>query len=266
MVAERAMGEPFDQPRRERRRDDRQLDARDAGPASSASMFATRRVAVRLHGGEDLERAVPVAVEGVDALIDRPRAVDDERRAPPSGGVRLDDRARRAHRQLEARIGRVADHHRRVAVEQHCRLVPRRVLQLLHHQVAAPGGRRPVDAAERLALLVVADAVEVEARRTAQEQPTPLRCPRPRLGEEPVDVHEPRIDENRRTRRQLDGDPLEAERILDHDLGLLDRIAAARHPAQHVAAAQAAVAADERRLPLPQARDLLTEDERSRTE
>ena len=215
--------------------------ARAAGPASSARMLAAGECAVRLHGGEDLERAVPVAVERVDALVDRSRGVDDERRTPPSARVRLEDRAGGADGELEARIGRVTHDQRRSASRSTARLVPRRVLQLLDHQVAAPGRRRPVHAPQRLALLVVADAVEVEAARPPQQQPPPLRRPRTGLGEEPVDVDEPRVDEDRRPRGELDVDALEAEGVLDDDLGLLDRIAAARHAPEQVAAAQATV-------------------------
>ena len=121
-----------------------------------------------------------------------------------------------------------------------------------------------MDAAERLPLLVVAHAVEVEAGRPPHQEPAPLGGARSGFREQPVHVDEPRIDEDRRARRKLDRGPLEPERVLDHDLGLLGRIAPARNPPKDVAAAKAAVAADERGLPLAETGDPLAQDERAR--
>jgi hypothetical protein len=221
-------------------------------------------MAVGLDRGQDLQRPVPVPVERVDALVKGPRAVDEERRPPSAARVGAQDRPRGAHGELEARVGSLADDRSRVGVEEHRGLVARRVLQLFHHQPAALRGGRPVDAPERLALLVLAHAVEVEARRAAQQEPAALRRARPCIGEEPVHVDQTGVDEDRGGSWELDRDALEAERVLDHDLGFLDRVAPARDAPKHVAPAQAPVTAHERRLPLPEAGDALPEDHRSR--
>ena len=73
-----------------------------------------------------------------------------------------------------------------------------------------------------------------------------------------------RVDEDRRPRRQLDGDALEPEGVFDHDLGLLDGIAAARDAPEDVPAAEPAVPPVERRLALTKASHRLAEDERAR--
>ena len=91
--------------------------------------------------------------------------VSSERR--PRSDVRAQDRARRAHLHVEG----LGDHGLLVRVEEHRDLVVGRVLELLDHQRSAPCGRPPVHLAQRLALLVLADAVQVEARGAAQQQP-----------------------------------------------------------------------------------------------
>ncbi len=262
VVAERPVGKPLDEARRERGRHDGELHGARGRPCPVGEHIRHGIAAVRLGRRKDLERQVPVAVEGVDALVRRPGAVHNERRTPAAARVGLDDGAGGADRELEARVGRLADDDARVRIEEHGGLVPRRVLELLDHQMAAPRGRGPVDAAERFALLIIADAVEVEAGRPPQEQPATLRRARAGFREEAIDVDEPRVDEDRRGRRQRHCDPLEPERILDHHLGFLDRVAPARDAAQQVAAAQAAVAALQRRLALSEARDPLPQDER----
>ena len=116
-----------------------------------------------------------------------------------------------------------------------CARMPRRLF-LADHDLAAAGGRGPVDAAQRLAPLVLPHAVEVESRRPAQEQPPSLRRPRPGLREEPVDVDEPRVDEDRALRGQLDLDPFEPYTYEDvlavarHIKVLLDQLGLSAYP------------------------------------
>ena len=97
--------------------------------------------------------------------------------------MRVQDRAGGAHGDLEA-LARAAP---RVAVEQDRDLVARRVLELLHHQPSAPRGRAPVHLAERLALDVLAHAVQLEPGRPPQQQAPPVLRVRAALGEQPVE-------------------------------------------------------------------------------
>jgi hypothetical protein len=260
----RTVGKALHEARREGRGHDRELDGAAGGPGLVGQHVRRGHVAVRLDGREDAERAVPLAVERVHALVGRAGAVDDQRRPAAAARMRLEDGARSAHGELEARVGRLAHDHAAVGVQEDGGLVAGRVLELLHHQLPALGGGRPVDAAQRLALLVLPDAVQVEPGRPAHEQAPPFGRARPGLREEAVEVDEARVDEDRRAGRKVDGHALEAERVLDHDLGLLHRVAAARHAPQRVATAEAAVTADERRLALAQPGDALAQDERAR--
>ena len=95
-------------------------------------------------------------------------------------------------------------------------------------------------APQRLSLLVVAHAVEVEAGRPAEQEPASFERARAGVGEERVEVDEPRVDEHRLACRERDLDPLEPERVLEHGLRGLDRIAAARDRVEDVRATQAA--------------------------
>ena len=123
---------------------------------------------------------------------------------------------------------------------------------------------RPVHAPKRLSLLVVAHRVEVEAGRPAEEKPAPFERARPGVREERIEVDEPRVDEHGLARGQRDLDLLEAERVLEHRLRGLDRIPAARDRVEDVRATQAAVAAENDGLDLPELRDLLDDRERAR--
>ena len=80
------------------------------------------------------------------------------------------------------------------AVEQHGGLVARRLGQLLDHQLAALGRRAPVDAAQALALLEVADRVQVVARRAAQQRAALAAARRAGIGEHAVQLEHPRVD------------------------------------------------------------------------
>ena len=197
MALKHALGQPLREARREARRHDGELEC----PARRAGLVrekrGDRRGPVRLHRRQHLERAQPVAVEGMNALIGARGAVDDQRRAPTAGGMRLEDRAGRLHLELEGVVRRDPDDRPRVSVEEDGGLVARRILELLDHQVPAPRRGRPVHAPQRLSLLVVAHRVEVEAGRPAEEKPAPFERARAGVREERVEVDEPRVDEHR---------------------------------------------------------------------
>ena len=97
--------------------------------------------------------------------------------------------------------------------------------------------------AQRLALLVLADAVEVEAGRAPEQEPAAVLGVRAALGEEPVERDEPRVDEQRASRVELDVHAREPERVVDRRARLLDDVAAARHALEHVRAAVAGAGA-----------------------
>jgi hypothetical protein len=69
-------------------------------------------------------------------------------------------------------VERLADNGPAICIEQNRDLVVRHVLELLHHQLAPPRGRPPVHLPQRLALLVLADAVQVEPGRPPQDDVT----------------------------------------------------------------------------------------------
>src|SRR5712691_11335788 len=105
---------------------------------------------------------------------------------------------------------------------------------LLHHQVAAPRRRAPVHLAQRIALDVVAHAVEIEARRTLEQQPSSLARVHAGHREQPVELDQPGIHDESLLPAEWQLDAFESERILDDRNGLLERIAAARHGWDHV--------------------------------
>ena len=265
MVGHRAVREALDEPRRERRRDDRELDRARGRPSLVGEHVRRGHVTVGLDGREDPERSVPVAVEGVHALVRRARAVDEQGSAPPAARMGLEDGAGGAHGELEARVGRLADDHARVGVQEHGGLVARRVLELLDHQLPALGGGRPVDATQRLPLLVLAGRCagrSPNGRRMRSRRPSGVRAP---------DSENRRSSSTRRGYTRIAAPvgsatrhALEAEGILDDDLGLLHGVAAARHAAQRVAAAEPPVPAYERGFALAEPRDALPQDERAR--
>ncbi len=264
MVGERPLEQAVDEPGRERRGHDGELE-RARGRAGLVGEDRRRRhVSVGLDRGEELERSVPVAVEGVDPLVGRRRRAHDERRVPAALHMRVEDRARGAQPHLERRVGRDADESRRVRVEEHRRLVAGRVLELLHHQLAAPGGRGPVDASQRLALLVLADAVQLEPGGPAHDQLPPAGGAAARVREDRLEVDEPRVDEQRGRARERNLDALEAERILEDDRRGRDRVAPARHGRDDVAAREPAGRAAQHGLLLAEPRDRLARDERKR--
>ncbi len=122
----------------------------------------------RLGRGQQLQRAGPVRCGRVDVLYLASRGAHDEHRALALANVRIEDRAGGgANLDVEA----APDDGLRIGVEEHRDLVARRILELLHDQLSATRGRRPVNAAERLALLILADAVKLEPARPSQQEP-----------------------------------------------------------------------------------------------
>ena len=126
----------------------------------------------------------------------------------------------------------------RVAVEQDRDLVARRVLELLHHQLPAARGRRPVH-------LAAATRPPRTRARCAARSPSGAgaaagavaRAWR-RFGEEPLELDEPRVDEQRACVRQRHAACSSAERVLDRARSPLERVAAARHRRAARSAAQ----------------------------
>src|SRR6266516_3341218 len=92
------------------------------------------------------------AVDEQDGTTSAPSLCEQKR----AGGTNLD---------VEA----LADDRACLTVEQDGDLIARRVLELLHHQLATLRGRAPVHLAQRLAFLVVADAMQIEAWRADGE-------------------------------------------------------------------------------------------------
>ena len=131
---------------------------------------------------------------------------------------------------------------RRVSVEQHRDLVARRVLELLHHQRAAARGRRPVDAPQRLSLLVVADAVEVEADGPPQQEPPAVLGAGAAVEEEPLELDEARVDDERLPVVERHPRFREPERVGDREADRLEAVASSRHVVEAVGALVAAAA------------------------
>ena len=130
-------------------------------------------------------------------------AIQSQHGAPAAPGMRMEQRAGCPYGGVEARPGRRADVARRIAVEQHDHFVARRVLELLDHQLPAAGGRAPVHLAQRLALLVVAHRVEVEAAWPTKQQPAAVLRAAAGLREEPFESDEPREDDDRAAAHQV---------------------------------------------------------------
>ena len=96
--------------------------------------------------------------------------------------------------------------------------------------------------AQRLALDVLAHAVQLVAGRPPQQQAPPVLRVRAALREEPVERDEPRVDDERLRLALHDLDAGEAERILDRQPNRLERVPPARNRAQLVAAGEPATA------------------------
>src|SRR5262249_29196089 len=66
-----------------------------------------------------------------------------------------------------------------------------------HHQLAAARGRRPMHAPQRLPLLVLAHAMELEAHRPAQQKAATVVRARSSVEEGPLELDEIGIDDER---------------------------------------------------------------------
>ena len=103
--------------------------------------------------------------------------------------------------------------------------------------------------AQRLALLVLAHAVQLETGVAAQQHATAIVRGRAGLGEERPELDEPGVDEQRARRGQRDDRALQRERIGQLRANVLERVAPARHMLEDVPHAEAASAAPEQ-MPL----------------
>ncbi len=214
---------------------------------------------VRFRGCEELERAPAVAFGRGRLHGFLARAVHDQNGAAVPARVREQDRSRGAHLQVERRRRCP-----RPRVEQDGDFVARRILQLLDHQARALGGRAPMDAAQRFALLVVAHAVQVEAARLAHQQPPALGKGRTDAREEAVELDQPRVDENRGGGVQVDLRAGQAERVLEHRGHLLELVAAAGERDKQVVARTARAGALQPRHSLAELRDPLAQHQHAR--
>ena len=199
-----------------------------AAPAWSERIVSTGRLPVLLGDGEDLERPRPVPLVVADGhRVDAGARCHLETRVTPSPRMRPHERPGGAHLRVEARGARRAGAVAGLGVEHDDDLVPRRVLELLDHQLVSARGGGPVHAAERLAALVLAHAVELEAGRAAEQDSSGPVRPKAALAEEDVEAGQARIDDQRRgVAERLD--PLrKAERILDDGAGPGESVSAA---------------------------------------
>ena len=103
--------------------------------------------------------------------------------AAPGAQREVGDRTGDLDGELEAGVGLVPCDGRRRRVEQHGDVAARRVVHLAQHQVAGPGGRFPVDAAERLAGVVRSHAAELGGAERGQAAQAAFAS-RPHAGEE----------------------------------------------------------------------------------
>ena len=209
--------------------------SRFAVTTTSSPAWAARVCSCRSQR-ESVVRASGSSAARTPSIVRKPSAPDetstnerlpsrrDERRFSAPGCVHLEDGAGRAHRLIEAGVPRLAACSNGVAVEKHDDRVPRRVLELLHHQLPAAGSGGPVHATERLALRVLAHRVEVEARRDVAGAVDVL-LPHPSgVAEQRLQLDEPRVHDHGRARR-IDGqrDRLEPEVVAELDSRIRDR-------------------------------------------
>src|SRR4029453_19139963 len=115
-----------------------------------------------------------------------------------------------------------------------------------------------------LALLILADAVQVEPRRAPQHDVT--ACERhAELREDAVELDEAWVDEERRLGAEGLLRAREPERILEHGPHRVEPVAAARHPWQDVAHDQFSSPSVQLNAALAEPGDLLVDLERART-
>src|SRR5919201_2083373 len=220
-------------------------------------------VAAPEHRDRDARRLQPKQARLAPVPSGEAGRIDVQERGPSSSRVSEQERAGCADLEIEARIRRRP---RRACsrVQEDCDLVARRVLQLLHDELPAFRGRGPVHPPERLSLDVLAHAVEIEAARSPQEQATPVRLASPPVREERSELDQARVDEERRARRKPDVGASDAEGVLDHGRGLLERIAATRDAVNHVPGYERVAGAPQDGCPGSELAHTLGEDRRRR--
>ena len=93
-----------------------------------------------------------------------------------------------------------------------------------------------MDAPQRLALLVVADAVEVEADRPPQQKPPAVLGAGAAVEEEPLELDEARVDDERPPLLERQPRLRETERVGDRQPDRLEAVASSRHVVEAVGA------------------------------
>ena len=114
--------------------------------------------------------------------------------------------------------------------------------------------------AQGLPPLVVPHAVQVEAARPAEQQPPAVLGIGSTLGEEPLELDQARVDEQRPGSGKRDFGALKAERVFQHGPDVEEDVAPAAHAGERVAA----VLRVERRATFAEAGEPFDEDERGR--
>ena len=154
--------------------------------------------------------------------------------------MRQRQRARGPHGSVEAGAARKARHSVLVLIEDHGQVVAWRVVELLHHQPAAPCRARPVDGAQRLAGGVLADGVDLEPRRPPEARASCSRLPGAVGREHRGENRDPGPYEELRPLVEPLLDPLEPEWIDEDDLGRLELVSSPRQVGERDHGARAA--------------------------
>ena len=204
--------------------------------------------------------SVPVRPDAADALEHRLGRRDDQQHLPRAQSMCADEPRGRTDGVVEARGAARTRDRPGVDVEDDGDALARCVLELPHHQLAAPGRRRPVHGAERLSLDVFPDPVRLEPARTTNERPPAAVAPRARVGEERVELRDPRTDGHERGRLHLDHRTSETERVARDQTSPVEPVAPSRHCVERDVCA--AVPGDGRR-PRAERAEALLPDERA---
>ena len=238
--------------------DDELRHAADRAPRGD--QLVQRRARRRLSGGQHVERKLPVRPDAADMLEHRFGGRDDEQHLPRAQGMGADEPGRRTDGVVEARGAARTRDRPGVDVEDDRDALARCILELPHHQLAAPCGRRPMHCAEGLSLDVFPDAVGLEPARATNERPPAAVAPCARVGEERVELRHPRADGHERVRLPLDHGTAETERVARDQASPVEPVAPARHCVERDVCA--AIAGDRCR-PRPQRAEALLPDERA---
>ena len=119
-----------------------------------------------------------------------------------------------------------------------------------------------MDAAQRLSLLVVADAVEVEADGPPQQELPAVLGPGAAVEAEPLELHETRIDHQRLLVLERQAGLRQPERVRDRQADRLEAVPPSRHSAEAVGAPVASPAVRSKLdLLLTQPSDVLVGDD-----